>query len=186
MPAQPSTTQVPLPRIAPPATMIALPGRPADDPDAWRHAASAGADTVAVVGPPGAAAGAWTDLARAIDRAVRAARRAGLNVVVLNPGVPVDPVYRRLDATICTFEGTWAEYLAGHGRPGGAGGLADGCRPGDGHLVYAVPTADLAAARALLAARRAGLVLVTDRPAPALAAGVAAAGNAGTSTTSGS
>src|SRR5215472_7556529 len=85
-----------------------------------------------------------------VVHAVRSARRAGLRPVVLNPGVAVDPVYRRVEATICTFDGSWLEYVA---LPAGR------CQPGDGHLVFGVP--DLAAARELAAARRAGLLLAT-------------------------
>ena len=52
-------------------------------------------------------------------------RRAGLARLVLNPGVPVDPMYRALDAAICTFDGPWFEYrdwsgedaMAGDGQP---------------------------------------------------------------------
>jgi hypothetical protein len=87
--------------------------------------------------------------------AVRAARRAGLRTIVLNPGVPVDPVYRRLDATICTFEGSWAQYRRW-----------DGGTPGDGHLVYDVPAAAHEAAWTLGVARRAGLVLVSPGSVP--------------------
>ncbi|HEX7745505.1 MAG TPA: hypothetical protein VF462_09620, partial [Micromonosporaceae bacterium] len=36
--------------------------------------------------------------------AVRSARRAGLAEVVVNPGLPADPVYACLGAAICTFE----------------------------------------------------------------------------------
>lgn len=89
-----------------------------------------------------------------VVRAVRAAREAGLGTVVLNPGVPVDSIYRRLDATICTFEGPWQEYLT---RP------SDSFVSGDGHLVFDVPTGELPGARALVVARHAGLALATDR-----------------------
>jgi hypothetical protein len=92
-----------------------------------------------------------------VVHAVRAARRAGLRTVVLNPGVAVDPVYRRVEATICTFDGSWREYVA---LPAGR------CQPGDGHLVYGVP--DLAAARELALARGAGLLLATQQATPAL------------------
>jgi hypothetical protein len=92
-----------------------------------------------------------------VVQAVRAARRAGLRTVVVNPGVGVDPVYRRVEATLCTFDGSWREYLA---LPAGR------CQPGDGHLVHGVP--DLAVARELAAARGAGLLLATRRTAPAL------------------
>jgi hypothetical protein len=93
-----------------------------------------------------------------VVRAVRTARRYGLDPVVLNPGVPVDPTYRGIEATICTFEGTWTEYTAWSADEEFA--------PGDGHLVFDVPRAQWQAARALSASRRAGLVRVTDGPAP--------------------
>jgi len=86
----------------------------------------------------------------------RVARRAGLGALVLNPGVPVDPLYRRLDATLCTFEGSWTEYQEWTG---------EGTEPGDGHLVYGVPHAEWDAARDLAAVRGAGLSLITDRHA---------------------
>lgn len=86
--------------------------------------------------------------------AARMVRRAGLARLVLNPGVPVDPMYRALDVTICTFDGPWSEYRAWSGED---------TMPGDGHLVYGVPQAERADAWALIAARGAGLGLVTDR-----------------------
>lgn len=89
--------------------------------------------------------------------AVRMARRAGLSTVVLNPGVPTDPLYRELGVPICTFEGSWTEYR----RWSGEGALA-----GDGHLVHSVPMGSLTVARSLLRQRRAGWGLVTDRTPP--------------------
>jgi hypothetical protein len=89
--------------------------------------------------------------------AVRAARRARLDPIVLNPGIAVDPAYRRLDAILCTFDGPWLEYLA---LPAGR------CRPGDGHLVYDVPEADLPRARELAAARGASLLLLSEHARP--------------------
>jgi hypothetical protein len=86
--------------------------------------------------------------------AIRAARRWGLDRVVLNAGVPVDPAYRRLAATICTFMGPWPAYLEWSG---------EGSQPGDAHLVFAVPAQHWGTARALMAVRQAGLTLVTDR-----------------------
>jgi hypothetical protein len=86
--------------------------------------------------------------------AVRAAARHGLGWRVLNAGVPVDPAYRLLDATVCTFEGSWSDYLLWP---------AEECRPGDGHLVFDVPANQLAGARGLIEARGAGLALVTAR-----------------------
>jgi hypothetical protein len=215
-----------------PRTLLPVPQRPSDDPDAWDQARSHGPGGVAVIGPivgadpvgrevgadpvgreVGAGAANLTELASALTQlagdgvpalghvslgyairppaevdaeiagwsalpvsgvfldhapagpfqlgpvahAVRAARRAGLRTVVLNPGVAVDPVYRRVEATICTFDGSWLEYVA---LPAGR------CQPGDGHLVCGVP--DLVAARELAAARRAGLLLATRQPTSTL------------------
>jgi hypothetical protein len=86
--------------------------------------------------------------------AVRAAQRLGLTMLVLNAGVPVDPVYRRLDVTVCTFEGSWTEYVTWHD---------EGAVDGDGHIVFDVPVGDFPAARGLIRARRAGLALVSAR-----------------------
>jgi len=91
-----------------------------------------------------------------LTRAIRVARRAGLGDFVLNPGMAVDPIYRGLPATICTFEGTWAQYQA---RP------AESFAPGDGHLVLDVPHAELPLARAMTLARGAGLFLATGATA---------------------
>jgi hypothetical protein len=96
--------------------------------------------------------------------AARAARRAGLANVLLNPGRPTDPAYRELGAAICSFEGPWQEYRRWSG---------DGSRPGDAHLVHSVPPGSLAAARARLRSRRAW-GLVTDRRPPAAYAGAPA------------
>jgi Spherulation-specific family 4 len=87
-----------------------------------------------------------------LAQAIRVARRARLGDFVLNPGIPVDPIYRDLPATICTFEGTWTQY---RGRP------ADSFVPGDGHLVLDVPESDLSLARSMALARGAGLFLAT-------------------------
>ena len=86
--------------------------------------------------------------------AVRAAERHGLGWQVLNAGVPVDPAYRLLDVTVCTFEGSWSDYLLWP---------AEECRPGDGHLVFDVPASQLVVARELIEARAAGLALVSAR-----------------------
>lgn len=88
----------------------------------------------------------------------RVAHRAGLATVVLNPGVPTDPLYRELDVSICTFEGSWTDYRRWDGA---------GSQEGDGHLVHSVPVESFDAARALLQRRRAGWGLVTDRTEPA-------------------
>jgi hypothetical protein len=95
-----------------------------------------------------------------VAMALRMARRVGLGRAVLNPGLPTDSLYRQLAATICTYEGSWTEYLRWPGDPGS--------QPGDGHLVYGVPAAALPAAHRLLAERGAGFGLATDlgRPQP--------------------
>jgi len=97
--------------------------------------------------------------------AIRAARRAGLSTVVLNPGVPADPLYRELGVPICTFEGAWPDYQRWSG---------EGSRPGDGHLVHSVPATSLPVAHALVRERQAGFGLVTDRKPPAQYAGLPA------------
>jgi Spherulation-specific family 4 len=115
--------------------------------------------------------------------ALRAARRIGLGELVLNPGAPPDPSYRPLGAAVCSFEGAWDAYQEWSG---------DGAQPGDGHLVYAVPPADLECARDLMAARGAGFGLVSDLPAGAPYGGLpswcgaAGVGTSGRSTTTGS
>jgi hypothetical protein len=91
-----------------------------------------------------------------VAHAVRAARRLGLTTLVLNAGVAVDPVYRGLGATICSFEDTWLEYLKQAG---------DQFTPGDAHLVLDVPADELPFARAMVLARGANLMLVTERVA---------------------
>lgn len=96
--------------------------------------------------------------------AVRAARRAGLPVV-LNPAAATDPLYRELGARVCTFEGPWEHYRdwSGHGS-----------QPGDGHLVHSVPPECLTRARSLMRQRRAGFGLATDRTPPQAYAGAPA------------
>ena len=89
--------------------------------------------------------------------AIRVARRAGLTTVVLNPGVPTDPLYRDLGVPICTFEGSWLEYRRWSG---------EGSLPGDGHLVHSVPAESLVEAETQLRERYAGWGLVTDRTPP--------------------
>ena len=97
--------------------------------------------------------------------AVQAAQRAGLDRAVLNPGVPPDRTYRDLGAAICVFDGPWAQYRRWDGT---------GARRGDGHLVYAVPPAELPAARRLMARLGAGFGLVTDLAPPEPYAGLPA------------
>ncbi|MEJ3744185.1 spherulation-specific family 4 protein [Actinomycetes bacterium KLBMP 9797] len=93
----------------------------------------------------------------AVALAVRVSRRHELGRIVLNPGGPVDPRYRELDVEICTFAGDWGRYQRWSG---------EGSRPGDGHLVYAVPPAQHDAAHRLIAWRGAGFALVTAAPYP--------------------
>lgn len=90
--------------------------------------------------------------------ATRVARRVGLPTVLLNPGVPTDPLYRALGLPLCTFEGSWLEYRRWN---------REGSYPGDGHLVHSVPVDALPAAWRLLQERGAGFGLVTDRSPPA-------------------
>jgi hypothetical protein len=97
--------------------------------------------------------------------ASRVARRIGLATVLLNPGVPTDPLYRDLGVAICTFEGPWPEYQRWS---------TEGSLPGDGHLVHSVPMAALPQARRLLCQRRAGFGLVTDGRPPHPYAGLPA------------
>ena len=112
----------------------------------------------------------------AVRLAQRLARAAGLTEVVFNPGRPVDPMCRELVGTFCTFHGSWRDYLAWDC----AGGEA-----GDGHLVYGVPPESRKEAHDLARTRGAGLALISEREWPPVAA-VAAAGIAGSSTTTGS
>jgi hypothetical protein len=84
---------------------------------------------------------------------IRLAARCGLHRVVLNPGVPADPLYRELGAQICTFDGPWSAYR---------GWTGDGATPGDGHLVHTVPPTLLTAARRLMSRRGATFGLATN------------------------
>jgi len=115
------------------------------DVDAWRADGAEGLFLDrAPAGPGGVGPVALT---------VRLAARRGLHRVVLNPGVPTDPLYRDLGVRICTFDGPWSAYQGWDG---------DGALPGDGHLVHGVPTALLTAARRLMGRRGAGFGLATD------------------------
>ena len=89
-----------------------------------------------------------------VVRTIAAADHSGLERIVLNPGRLVNPVYRWLNATICTFEGSWSEYLTWSG---------EGAEEGDGHLVFGVPRPELPLAHALVLARGAGLHLITEQ-----------------------
>ncbi|MER7006367.1 spherulation-specific family 4 protein [Dactylosporangium sp. NPDC000555] len=87
----------------------------------------------------------------------QAATRAGLPEVLINPGEPPDNAYRDLGLPVCVFDGSWREYLRWSG---------EGARPGDGHLVHAVPPWELDEAARLQVSRGAGFGLVTDLGAP--------------------
>jgi hypothetical protein len=109
---------------------------------------------------------------------VRLAARRGLHRIVLNPGVPTNPLYRDLGVRICTFDGPWSAYQ---------GWAGDGVRPGDGHLVHGVPPEMLTAARRLMGRRGAGFGLATDTsPYVSAAAGGGVAGTADSCRRSGS
>jgi hypothetical protein len=92
--------------------------------------------------------GHYADLARV-------ARATGVDAVVFNHGVHPDPAYAEHADLLGTFEGPWSAYRKLE-VPGWA-------RRGDRflHLVHAVPTRSLPAARRL-AASRAGAAYVTD------------------------
>ncbi len=92
-----------------------------------------------------------------VAMAVRTARQAGLDRVVLNPGAPPDPLYRQLGAAVCSFEGDWDTYRRWDG---------EGSTPGDGHLVHSVPVSALPAAWRMLRVRGAGFGVVSDRTPP--------------------
>jgi Spherulation-specific family 4 len=91
-----------------------------------------------------------------VARATKAARRADLPEIVLNPGLVPDPIYRDLELPICVFDGTWLEYRQ----------WAGGGRPGDGHIVHDVPPWDLDQAAQLQVERGAGFGVVTDLGPP--------------------
>lgn len=98
-----------------------------------------------------------------VAMAVRAARRWGFDAVLLNAGRPTDGLYRGLGATICTFEGSWTEYIQG---------TAEGVRPGDAHTVHSIPGDQLAACLDLMRGRGASWGLATTEgclvPSPSL------------------
>jgi Spherulation-specific family 4 len=84
--------------------------------------------------------------------AVRDARRAGFDTLLVNPGRPADSIYRGLGAVLCTFEGSWGEYL---------NGTTDGVRPGDAHLVHSVPYSQIQHAYELMRGRGARYGMAT-------------------------
>ena len=93
---------------------------------------------------------------------VRLAARRGLHRVVLNPGVPTDPLYRDLGVRICTFDGP-VVGLPGLGRRRRQ-------RPATATSCTACRTALLTAARRLMGRRGAGFGLATDASPPRLSA----------------
>lgn len=112
----------------------------------------------------------------ALRLAHRAAMRAGMTTVVVNPGGPADPLCREFATTLCTFEGTWEQYEEWSG---------EGSAPGDGHLVHGVPVEHWASTYHRMRDREAGLGLITE-PVWPMPVDVAVAGTSGRSTTSGS
>lgn len=168
-------------RLGPDATVVARRGASGSDPDLAEAMARLWAAGMVVLGRVDAAyatrpvadllgdVAAWAEYPAAgifLDRvptspfsigpvavAVRAARRAGLGTVVLNPGAPPDPLYRSLPVRVCSFDGPWSRYRRWD---------AAGSRPGDGHLVHAVPADLLSEAWWLLRQRGAGFGLATD------------------------
>jgi hypothetical protein len=87
--------------------------------------------------------------------AVRGARRIGFDTLLVNPGRPADSIYRGLGAVLCTFQGSWDEYLAG---------TQEGVRHGDAHLVHSVPYAQVKYAYELMRGRGARFGLATSEP----------------------
>ena len=88
---------------------------------------------------------------------VRACRRAGMRTVLLNPGMPADPVYHGMADGVGTFEGPWTRYR--NWMPGPDW-------PGACHLVYGVPPDDVDDALLLVRVRGAGWGCVTDLDLP--------------------
>jgi hypothetical protein len=74
----------------------------------------------------------------ACRRVIRAARRSGVETVVLNPGVHPAPGYARIADLVVTFEGPWPVYVSSFTRP-----RWTARHPPERfcHLVYGVPPA---------------------------------------------
>jgi spherulation-specific family 4 protein len=96
-----------------------------------------------------------------VAMAVRAARRLGFDTILLNPGRGTDSLYRGLGATVCTCEGDWTAYQHG---------TTEGVRPGDGHVVYGVPSDQLERCLDVMRARGAawGVATPSDCLVPSL------------------
>jgi hypothetical protein len=91
-------------------------------------------------------------------RIITAARRMGMDVMALNPGVTPDPEYADLADMVITFEGPWIAY--------GDHVVADWTRrhPPErfGHLVHSTPHDQLASVRDGARERHAGAVYATE------------------------
>lgn len=91
-------------------------------------------------------------------RLIAAARRIGIDVIALNPGVTPDPGYADLADMVITFEGPWLAY--------GDHVAADWTRryPPErfGHLVHSTPLDQLASVLDVARVRRAGAVYATE------------------------
>lgn len=91
-------------------------------------------------------------------RIITAARRIGMDVIALNPGVPPAPEYADLADIIVTFEGPWVAY--------GDHVTADWTRrhPPERfcHLVHSTPLDQLASVRDGAMERHAGTVYATE------------------------
>jgi hypothetical protein len=87
-----------------------------------------------------------------------AARAAGAQFVVMNPGTNCHPAYAEIANVTVTFEGTWQDYL--HYRPTAAIKALPAQR--FCHLVHEVPTGRLAGGAAMPRGRHAGSALFTD------------------------
>lgn len=91
-------------------------------------------------------------------RLIIAARRMGMDLIALNPGVTPAPEYADMADVVVTFEGPWAAY--------GDHVTADWTRrhPPERfcHLVHSTPLAELASVHELARGRHAGAVYATE------------------------
>lgn len=91
-------------------------------------------------------------------RIAEAVRRAGMDFVVLNPGVTPDPGYAELADVVVTFEGSWAAYR----DHAAADWTADHPAERFCHLVHSTPTEEVSAAQNTARARHVGAFYVTE------------------------
>ncbi len=91
-------------------------------------------------------------------RLANAARGAGMDFVVLNPGATPDPAYAELADIVITFEGPWLAYRD-H-----ATAQWTGQHPPERfcHLVHSTPAAELVAAYDTARKRHVGAVYITE------------------------